>query len=59
MIVFATLARAGEKLVSVFPGAEEGNEAKKLGRVARADVGGLTDEVLGLGNITHLASYLF
>ena len=45
-------AVAGEELVGIFTGLEEGDEALELLGVARADVGGLTDEVLGVGDAT-------
>ena len=44
---------AGEKLVGEGVGLEEVDEALELSRIFRADVGGLTDEVL---RVAHTAN---
>ena len=45
-------ARAGEQLVGVLTGLEEGDEALELGGVLGADVDGLSKKVLGIGDAT-------
>jgi hypothetical protein len=45
-------AIAGQELVGIFTGFEEGDEALELLGVARADVGSLAKEVLGIGDAT-------
>ena len=48
-------ARASQKLVGVLPVSEELHKLRELRRIFRADIGGLTDEVLGVLHATHLA----
>ena len=43
---------AGEELVGIFTTAEERDQTVELGRVARADVGSLAQEVLGTSDTT-------
>ena len=43
----------GEELVSKGVGFEEVDEALELSRIFRADVGGLADEVLGIGDTAN------
>lgn len=40
-------AAAGKELVGIFTGLEEGDEVLELGGILGADVGSLTEEVLG------------
>ena len=47
-------ARASQKLVGVLPVSEELHKLRELLRIFRADIGGLTDEVLGVLHATHL-----
>ena len=44
---------AGQKLVGEGVGLEKVDEALELSRVFRADVGGLTDEVLGVAHTAN------
>ena len=46
-------AVAGEELVGVLTDLQELHELPELGRVFGADVGGLTDEVLGAGDTAY------
>jgi hypothetical protein len=46
-------AIAGEELVGEFVSLEEIDQALELSRVARADVGSLTEEVLRVTDTTH------
>ena len=48
-------ARASQKLVGVLPVSEELHKLRELRQIFRADIGGLTDEVLGVLHATHLA----
>lgn len=47
-------AVAGQKLVGVFAGAEEVNQALELARVLRTDVGSLAEQVLRVADTTNL-----
>ena len=51
-------AIAGKKLVGVFADLQEFNEMPELRRIARSDVGGLTEKVLGVLNATHLEVHI-
>ena len=46
-------AVAGKELVGEFVTLEKVHEALELGGIARADVGGLTEQVLGVTDTTH------
>ena len=50
-------ACAGQELVGVFPVLEELHKFGELRRIFRADIGSLTDEVLGVLHATNLAVY--
>lgn len=45
-------AVAGEELVGIFTGLEEGDEALELGGILGANVGSLSEKVLGIGDAT-------
>ena len=48
-------ACTGQELVGVFPVSEELHKLRELRRIFRANVGSLTDEMLGVLHATHLA----
>ena len=47
--------RAGEQLVGIFPVLQEVHEHRELRRIFRADIGSLTDKVLGVAHSSNLA----
>jgi len=46
-------AGGGKELVGIFTGLEEGDEALELGGILGADVDGLSEKVLGIGDATN------
>ena len=45
-------AGGGKELVGIFASFEEGDEMLELGGILGADIGSLTEEVLGVGDAT-------